>query len=49
MKDKRIYELIKLLIESNNPNEIANVVIRLMNEDKEFFKAMHIAMFNNEI
>ena len=46
MKTEEILRV--LLVLSDEPNDLANAITRLMNEDLEFFKAMHIALFNNQ-
>ena len=41
--------MIELKRLSKDPIKLADAIIKLMNEDKEFSKAMHIALFNNQI
>jgi len=43
-------EILRILQVLNaDPLSLSDAIVKLMNEDKEFFKAMHIAMFNNEL
>ena len=49
MKESELISNGKSVIRVGTPTDLANAVIKLMENDKAFKKAMHIALFNNEI